>query len=140
MASISDLVKDYIKEYMTEMFYLEGKDKDYYFGKSKLNDELTVFYNDIGEATSNLKFTVKRAIEKGLHKFQEDYGFNRLDSEIIDFSSSAFCIPVYSEIVYWYKDDDKYRCQINYMQAGVLEEAIKKNPERWELYEKYKKE
>ena len=140
MTAISDIIKDYIKEHMTEMFYIEGKNKDYYFGKSQLNDELTVFYNDIGEITENLKDAVATSVSKGFDDFIREYGFGRSGIETIDLSKSAFNVPVYSRIAIFTKDGDSYKCQINYMQSGVLEEAIKKNPERWKLYEKYKKE
>ena len=34
---------EYIRKELSERFYLEGKNKDYYFGKSPLNKGLTVF-------------------------------------------------------------------------------------------------
>ena len=36
---------EYIRKELSEQFYLEGKNKDYYFGKSPLNKGLTVFCN-----------------------------------------------------------------------------------------------
>lgn len=139
MSGIDDILKEYIQDYMTEMFYLEGENKEYYFGISKLNDELTVFYNDIGDGTKNLESSVRSAIWKGIDRFARDYKFGTAGGEDINLSASAFNIPVYSVIKHLTNNDgDMYSIQINYMKTGVLEDAIKNNPERWALYEKIK--
>lgn len=138
MATVSDVIKEYIRNYMTEHLYIE--DKDYYFGISDLNDELTVFYNDMEDATANscLSRTVRGAVENGFYKFGRDYNMIKKFGDEFSLSSSALRIPVYSYKATWTKDDGKYSCQINWMPAGVLEEAIKSYPERWALYKKYR--
>lgn len=141
MAKISDIIRENIQNYMTERFYIEGKDKDYYFGKSELNDDLTVFYNNMEneEATHCLGKTVREAVYNGFIKFQNEYGLMCMKSDNFSLSSSAFMIPVYSYKSYWSNDDDEnYDCQINWMPTGILELAIKNNPERWNLYKKYR--
>ena len=50
--NIDEIIKENIQNYMTKQFYMEGKDRDYYFGKSELNENLTVFYNNIGSEKS----------------------------------------------------------------------------------------
>lgn len=139
MTTISDVMIEYIRDFMSEKFYMEGEDKDYYFGKSELNDELTLFYNDIGKATEFLSVSVEEAIKHGILRIEKEYSLNvgKLPQHI-DYSTSAFAIPVYSKIIRWKPmDESEYNYwQINYMQSGVLEKAIKDNPERWEFYKK----
>lgn len=138
MSEIDEIFKEYIQDYMTEMFYLEGENKDYYFGISKLNDGLTVFFNDIGNGTKNLENSVARAIEDGFNKFAREYNFGTAGGYSKDLSLSALNIPAYSVAKYFMKDGNKFTIQINFMKTGVLEAAIKNNPERWTLYEKIK--
>lgn len=47
-----EFAMNYIRYNLSEMFFLEGKNRDYYFGKSPLNKGLTVFYNNshVGES------------------------------------------------------------------------------------------
>ena len=137
MAEISDIIKQYIRNYMTEKFFLEGENKDYYFGKSLLNDDLTVFYNDMGDITSTLRSSISQAIEYGFDELTA-HNLMRWSSQKKDLSCSAFCIPVFSKSA-TFKDSDGnvYYCNVNYMKTGVLEKAIEENPERWELYKRY---
>ena len=138
MAEISDIVKEYIRNYMTEKFFLEGENKDYYFGKSLLNDDLTVFYNDMGDITSTLRSSIGQAIDRGFIEIKSEYNLSSFNYPEKDFTCSALCIPVFTKSVR-FKDSDGnvYYCQINYMKTGVLEKAIEENPERWELYKRY---
>ncbi len=138
MSDIDEIIKGYIQEYMSEMFYLEGKNKDYYFGISKLNDELTVFYNDIGDSTENLVKSIINAINGGLDKFAREYGLGTAGGYTKDLSISALNIPAYIVGKYLMKDGKKYTFQINFMKTDVLEDAIKNNPERWAQYERIK--
>ena len=120
-----ELFKESIRIYLSRKFYLEGQQKDYYFGKSLIGDDFSVFCNDpnilsiIGEA---IDYAYDRVWKMFENSFFTEYG----PGGRIDLYRSAFNIHVYSKDRLWY------------MPAGVLENAIKENPERWEMYLKYK--
>lgn len=149
MTNIRNIIKENIQNCMAEQFYIEGKDKDYYFGKSELNDNLTVFYNNIGseKVVQCLKNAVSHSIQKGFEMITErKYGLRCKSMVSSDLSFSAFMIPMGIIKCYWFdmgmdynhEDETIVECQINYMPSGVLEEAIKNNPERWDVYKKYR--
>lgn len=124
-----------IRKYMAERFFIEGENEDFYFGKSLLNDYTTVFYNPDICSHSEIFHCIK--------KVYDDLCWNNnigtYDLESLDLSGSAFRIHASCrKYIYYNKNDEasKYVFGINYMEKGVLEEAIKKNPKRWELYKK----
>lgn len=144
--NIEEVIKENIRKCMTEQFYIEGQDKDYYFGKSELNDNLTVFYNNIGseKAVKCLEEVVRHSIAKGFQMLEERKRVSKYrNCTNFSLSCSAFMIPMgYLEGSWWNNDEDDdemfERRQINYMPSGALDEAIKNNPERWALYKKYR--
>ena len=132
-----ELFKGSIRIYLSRKFYLEGQQKDYYFGKSLIDDDFSVFCNDpnilsiIGEAIDYAYGRVWKMFE---NSFFTKYG----PGGSIDLYRSAFNIRVYSKDRLWYRGEEEYPFRIGYMPTGVLENAIKENPERWEMYLKYK--
>ena len=133
--TFDEYMKKHIREYMTNRFYLEGEKKDYYFGKRPLNDHLTVFFN-----SKDCWHVVQQAVSDSHLQMLRENNMRWKAENKVDLSQSAFHIPVISaEFVDVDEDsDDEYTFYINYMQTGVLEEAIQKEPERWELYQKLK--
>lgn len=133
--TFDEYMKKHIREYMTDRFYLEGEKKDYYFGKSPLNDHLTVFYN-----SPDCRSVIGNAVSKSHDQMLRENNMYWKGGNKVDLSSSAFHIFVVAEeFIDVDKDsDDEYAFYINHMQSGVLEEAIQKEPERWELYQKLK--
>ena len=135
-----ELFKEQIRVYLSRKFYLEGQQKDYYFGKSLIDDDFSVFYN------VDMRFVIKDAIGYAYDQVWGQYedafftGFRTPGYLFVDLSNSAFKIPVFSCDRLWYRDEDEYHFRIGYMPTGVLEDAIKENPERWEMYLKYKDE
>ena len=124
-----------IRQYMMERFFIEGENEDFYFGKSLLNDYTTVFYNP--DICSHHE--IYNCIDKVFKNLCRDNDLVYYDSESLDLGNSAFRIKAScNKYIYYYRNDEdsKYVFGINYMAKGVLEEAIKKNPKRWELYKK----
>ncbi len=145
--NIEEVIKENIRKCMTEQFYIEGQDKDYYFGKSELNDNLTVFYNNIEseKAVQCLENAVCNSIQTAFRMVDEKkYGLRHHSNTHFSLSSSAFMIPMGYFGSRWWDIDGRYGneeiigYQINYMPSGALDEAIKNNPERWALYKKYR--
>lgn len=136
-----DKFKFLIRSYLSRKFYLEGEQKDYYFGESIIGGLFTVFYNN---NNINMKYVCKNAIDYAYEEvWKPYYEQGRASSEEcypVDLGDSAFNIPVYSNDRHWIIDDNDYYFRIFYMPPDVLENAIRKNPERWELYQKYKDE
>ena len=133
-----ELFKEQIRIYLSKKFYLEGQQKDYYFGKSLIGDDFTVFYNvDMSSAVDN---AIKHAYGHVWKKYENMFftGSALAGYLFVNLSNSAFHIPVKSTDVLWYRNEDEYHFRIGYMPTGVLENAIKENPERWEMYLKYK--
>ena len=134
-----ELFKEQIRGYLSRKFYLEGQQKDYYFGKSLIDDDFSVFCNN----TNTLRI-IKEAIDYAYTRVWKMYENSFFTSygpgKRIDLSRSAFEIHVYSEDRLWYRNEDEYHFRIGYMLTGVLEDAIKENSERWEMYLKYKDE
>ena len=136
--NIDEIIKENIQNYMTKQFYMEGKDRDYYFGKSELNENLTVFYNNIGSEKANqcLEETLRDSIKQVSNADREGLRFRKC--RVYSLNSSALMIPVYCFEFDWWNDRAKYdeliEYKINCMPVGVLEEAIKNNPKRWAHY------
>jgi len=129
-------IKKTIIAYMSDRFYIEGEEKDYYFGKSILNDGLTIFYNDTYGVEYNLSGVLFSRLADLLYKNFLNYGFIVVNR--IDLKETAFNIPVKTaELLVRPRDDEGptyFSIQLNLMPPKVLEDAIEKNHERWELY------
>lgn len=132
-----EFVKDCIRNYMSERFFLEGESKDYFFGKSIWNDYLTVFYNDLGERTSVLERVLNQATNNSLSQLAKEIGQGGAYYGT-DLAISAFNIP--ARIHYYGTNSNDNSLAVNVIKTNVLEEAIKKEPERWELYLKSRKD
>lgn len=132
-----DFVKESIRNYMSERFFLEGNNKDYFFGKSLWNDHLTVFYNDLGDRTSLLERAVNQAVNNSLTQLGREVGHGYTYNGT-DLSVSAFNIPV--KFYYYGETVGDNNFAINVIKVNALEEAIKREPERWNLYLKYRKD
>lgn len=133
-----ELFKEQIRIYLSKKFYLEGQQKDYYFGKSLIDDDFSVFYNvDMSSAVEN---AIGYAYGHVWRKYENMFftGDTSAGYLFVNLSNSAFRIPVKSTDVLWYRGEEEYHFRIGYMPTGVLENAIKENPERWEMYLKYK--
>ena len=136
--TFEDKFKSFIRSYLSKKFYLEGKQKDYYFGESIIGGLFVIFYNK-----GNMRSVCRQAIEYAYGQVWDSYELNRKSTTScypVDLGDSAFNIPVYSDDRCWTLDDNKYYFRIFYMPPDVLENAIIENPERWELYQKYKDE
>jgi len=44
--SLKDSFQSSIRTYLSQKFYLEGEQKDYYFGQSIIGGTFTIFYNN----------------------------------------------------------------------------------------------
>ena len=135
--------KNLMREYMSERFYVEGEDKDYYFGECPLNEYLTVFYNPEICKCNEIVSGLKSAHVRDIAQFETrriryaDY------QSVLDLSSSAFRIAggTFRLDVSVDGDTGSERAHFRYVNVlpkGALEDRIKNEPERWALYEKWR--
>ena len=115
-----EFVKDCIRNYMSERFFLEGESKDYFFGKSIWNDYLTVFYNDLDDRTNVLEKVLNQAVNNSLSQLAKEvgrgYAYNGTDLAI-----SAFNIP--ARFYYYGTNSNDNSLAVNVIKTNVLEEA-----------------
>ena len=131
---------EYIRKGLSEQFYLEGKNKDYYFGKSPLNKGLTVFYNK-ERVESRIWYIVDGLKQEALKNcffgkdFENIHGTScwNLSEAGLNVSSGRRYTCNYRNRV---DKDMKLSFIINVLEPNVLEKAIQREPERWALYQK----
>lgn len=99
-----DYVKESIRNYMSDLFYLEGKGEDYFFGKSIWNDDLTLFYNDLGDRTMRLQSSADTAAEYAVRDLLKEVGIYA-NTKIVDLSRSVLNISAKSRR--WFDKDDE---------------------------------
>jgi len=131
MSQVDEFFKEKITSYMEDIFYLQGENKDYYFGKSPLNDALTVFSN-VGICD-----VLRQAINRAYDDFTAKYNLSKYSDCVVNLKDSAFKIDARTTTFKYQKYYDAPQIltyTINCMEKGVLEEAIRENPERWNLY------
>ena len=116
-----DFIKESIRNYMSDLFYIEGKDSDYFFGKSIWNDDLTLFYNDLDDRTSLLKSAIENAVDCASRDLLKEIDVY-YSSKIVDLSRSAF--NVYAKSRRYFDEEEKFLFGINVMKVGDLEKAI----------------
>ena len=128
---LDEAVKKHLKEHLSDYLYFEGK--DYYFrSQNPLNNNLTIY-------TKSVPFRlIKENVWRSLHDvFKDDYHLS--DYGEINLQSSVFHIPVLLRSIEICKGLIKQGFyEYSIMEPNVLEEAIKKDPERWEMFKKSK--
>lgn len=136
-----EFAMEYIREKLSEMFFLEGKNRDYYFGKSPLNKGLTVFYNNshVGESICGVVKGIAPEFWKTNLK-HSNFEVNNTTSWSLQ--KTGFNLSGVRYTCYFYQRYDdmrQHQClsyNINVLEPNVLEEAIEREPERWALYQK----
>ena len=137
---MSERFKEFIREYMSERFYVEGEDKDYYFGECPLNEYLTVFYNPEICKCNEIVSGLKSVHFYDIAQFENRRMFDAHAVCVLDLSSSAFRIEggTFRLDVSVDGDTGPERAHFRYLNVlpkGALEDRIKNEPERWALYE-----
>lgn len=122
-----------IRKEMGKLFYIEGKDKDYYF--DQLFDCLTVFYNDLGNEakTNKLKSNVDHTISSAFSDMVRNHRLYSSFNHELDLARSAINIPFVIQELSAQKDYDYYYYYINYGKSGVVEKSQEEEAERWEV-------
>lgn len=140
---MSERFKEFIREYMSERFYVEGEDKDYYFGECPLNEYLTVFYNPEICKCSAIISGLKSAHFRDIAQFETRRICYADYRSVLELSSSAFrieggTVQLNVSVDGGMGSERAHFRYVNVLPKGALEDRIKNEPERWALYEKWR--